>query len=489
MGIIRLLVHHKSVILLAFFLYISLWLTIQTLKQSTEQNSNQLRPSPNSSFYFILNHLFQSNFKIILIDPFVLDFLFIYQLPFDKLDKQLVTFAIVDESVQLLLQTLQRTSVFSVQTSTTTQDNHRISIDHIFITYQHKILHLAVLHKYHSFYLVQPNHHRFSDDDNVHLPFGDKLRAVDHIESESYEYLFYYPRNVPHFLWLYETSEFLHCNRQLADQMENDLHIYQNTSQLNITVVPMKNIAFALDKLQKRYWLAGGTLLGWYRHCGLIPYTLDADFGLYAEEYDETVRSHFLGNPITYLWGALGLVNDSLEFRLYTGRFTLDLFWAYRDGDHRWCGYQTNRVKFRRTLPLLEKLCSCDLFGHRFSVPCSPVQYLDSEYGKDKWKTPLEKNYTWTNMKYHSIWDDISWMYAVRLYTRQGKLRTDNFAIEWISKHFNYSLTSIPSFLNVLPNHPVTLPPLKATLVYGTPMKRKSSRKKAAKNDEKKDVI
>ena len=74
--------------------------------------------------------------------------------------------------------------------------------------------------------------------------------------------MFYYPRNVPHFLWLYETSEFLHCNRQLADQMENDLHLYQNASQLNITVVPMKNIAFALDKLQKRYWLAGGTLLG-----------------------------------------------------------------------------------------------------------------------------------------------------------------------------------------------------------------------------------
>jgi hypothetical protein len=82
-------------------------------------------------------------------------------------------------------------------------------------------------------------------------------------------------------------------------------------------------------------------------------------------------------------------------------------------------------------------------------------------------------------MKFHSIWDDISWMYATRLYTRDGKLRTDKFAIDWISQHFNYSITSIPSFLNVLPNELVTLPPLKAKLVYGPSIKRKAPRKKA----------
>jgi hypothetical protein len=49
--------------------------------------------------------------------------------------------------------------------------------------------------------------------------------------------------------------------------------------------------------------------LGWYRHCGLIPFTQDADFGLYAEEYDEGIRNAFLGDPVSYLWGALGLVS------------------------------------------------------------------------------------------------------------------------------------------------------------------------------------
>jgi hypothetical protein len=114
----------------------------------------------------------------------------------------------------------------------------------------------------------------------------------------------------------------------LTDKMEKEFHLYQNASQLNFTVIPMRNIAYGLDKLEKHYWLAGGTLLGkrvfcfiyenilftkgWYRHCGLIPFTQDADFGLFAEEYDESIRNYFLGNPITYLWGALGLVSSLL---------------------------------------------------------------------------------------------------------------------------------------------------------------------------------
>ena len=81
-------------------------------------------------------------------------------------------------------------------------------------------------------------------------------------------------------------------------------------------------------------------------------------------------------------------------------------------------------------------------------------------------------------MKYHSVWNDISWMYATRLYTRDGKLREDKYAIDWISKHFNYSIQSIPSFLNIVPNELVTLPPLKSVLVYSAPLRKETSDKK-----------
>jgi len=76
------------------------------------------------------------------------------------------------------------------------------------------------------------------------------------------KFSFSFPRNVSHFLWLYNTSEFLECNRVLADQMENEYHLYPNAIQFNLTIVAMRNVADGLTKLEKRYWLAGGTLLG-----------------------------------------------------------------------------------------------------------------------------------------------------------------------------------------------------------------------------------
>jgi len=57
-------------------------------------------------------------------------------------------------------------------------------------------------------------------------------------------------------------------------------------------------------------------ILGWYRHCGLIPYTQDVDFGLFAEEYDDNIRKHFRGNSQVYLWGILGLVTNRKYIQL-----------------------------------------------------------------------------------------------------------------------------------------------------------------------------
>lgn len=44
--------------------------------------------------------------------------------------------------------------------------------------------------------------------------------------------------------------------------MKTKFNLYQKPSQLNLTILPMRNIVRTLDKLEKRYWLAGGTLLG-----------------------------------------------------------------------------------------------------------------------------------------------------------------------------------------------------------------------------------
>lgn len=268
-----------------------------------------LNQRSNSTFVSLFNRLADSQIRFILIDPDVLEHLFIHQLSFEKLEKSLITIGIVNQTVEHFLNYLH-SNHWPIQISQTTRDDGQTSIDHIFIEFKTIFLHFAVLYKQHSYYLIEPNQISFPYVDQ--LRFGDTRRAVDPSETEyaGDHYGFFYPKNVTHFLWLYKTSKFLHCNRQLADQMEMKYNLKQRTSQLKLSVVPMQNIAKKLKTLEKNYWLAGGTLLGWYRHCGLIPFTQDADFGLFAEEYDENIRNSFLGDPVTYLWGALGLVSQ-----------------------------------------------------------------------------------------------------------------------------------------------------------------------------------
>lgn len=61
--------------------------------------------------------------------------------------------------------------------------------------------------------------------------------------------------------------------------MENEYKLYQNENQQNLTVEPMKYIAKSLDLLEKRYWLAGGTLLG------KLSFVFEFEFELRKNKY------------------------------------------------------------------------------------------------------------------------------------------------------------------------------------------------------------
>lgn len=174
MGLIRFLYHNKSFILLCFFIYLLFWLTIGVFKQSTDSPNppslNRFKFQSNSTFHYILIHLFELKIKLYLIDPYVLDYLFIRRLSFEKLDKQIITFGISNSSIQLLFQYFQEQK-FEIKIS----KSH--SIDHIFIEYKQKILHLAILHRYYSYYLIEKNSLSYFDD--IQLSYGDTLRAIE----------------------------------------------------------------------------------------------------------------------------------------------------------------------------------------------------------------------------------------------------------------------------------------------------------------------
>ena len=108
----------------------------------------------------------------------------------------------------------------------------------------------------------------------------------------------------------YDHSTFLECNRDLAKQnLERMGPSYKPNLKRNKMITPVvQHLADTLETNKKHYWLAGGTLLGWYRDCGVIPHTQDVDLAIWAHEYDKKIKKHFLGNKIVRVWGTLGLV-------------------------------------------------------------------------------------------------------------------------------------------------------------------------------------
>ena len=103
---------------------------------------------------------------------------------------------------------------------------------------------------------------------------------------------------------------FIECNKTLA---ERNLQIngvkYQQDVGKNFEISKTAGyITKSLENFHKHYWLAGGTLLGWYRDCGLIPHTQDFDMAIWSHENDDRIKNHFLANPVVTLVVEHGMV-------------------------------------------------------------------------------------------------------------------------------------------------------------------------------------
>jgi len=55
--------------------------------------------------------------------------------------------------------------------------------------------------------------------------------------------------------------------------------------------------------------LFGGTALGWYRECTIIPYTTDVDFAAFTAEYNAELETTIKMNGRLWLWIVFGMVH------------------------------------------------------------------------------------------------------------------------------------------------------------------------------------
>ncbi len=80
-----------------------------------------------------------------------------------------------------------------------------------------------------------------------------------------------------HFLAQTKTSRFFECSKEMAKFYRKefpDLTIINN-EMINYLRNVIKAMKSMMNKELKQFWLSDGTLLDWYRQCGVFSYYTD----------------------------------------------------------------------------------------------------------------------------------------------------------------------------------------------------------------------
>ena len=151
------------------------------------------------------------------------------------------------------------------------------------------------------------------------------------------------PANIEKFLYDYKNSKFIECDHEMAQKLKASSNYTENEERnMNIRKGLVK-FSEVMDSLFIPYSLFGGTLLGWYRDCGIIPHTTDVDLAVRYEDYDIRVKKAFLGNRRLRLLRTFGNHKNGLELRLHNSHFQFDLFLCYKvNSTHMWVPYHGN---------------------------------------------------------------------------------------------------------------------------------------------------
>ncbi|KAH7721745.1 Fukutin [Aphelenchoides avenae] len=208
------------------------------------------------------------------------------------------------------------------------------------------------------------------------------------------------PHNASSFKWHWDRSLFVDCL---------SLHIPNRKFRLR-RVIPLsfvKRAAEFRDKLA-RYGataiLTGGSLLGRYRECSLIPHTTDFDFIMFAKEgspalFAEFNRSAAPGYSDFQTYMAFGRWNDSKEFAFCVDGVKIDLFFEYYDAvrkQHYCAGIRSAELQqLRWYVPKIERICVGDLLGRLMYVPCNVEEQLVAYYGANWTLDADSSRYQW----------------------------------------------------------------------------------------------
>ncbi|KAI8490158.1 hypothetical protein Bbelb_322280 [Branchiostoma belcheri] len=206
------------------------------------------------------------------------------------------------------------------------------------------------------------------------------------------------PKDPAAFLQQIPDARFLECNYEQArafytaygsDLTVEDVEFIRRAKSL------LSKSKAVLDRIGVRFWLYGGTLLGWFRQCGIITYTKDVDIGIWIKNYKDTLIPAFQTAGLS-LKRKFGKVEDSLELTFQSEDVRIDIFFFYEEGDIVWDGATQAHTgkKFKYIFPRFT-LCWTEFLDMKVRVPCQTLAYIHADIGAN-WFEPV-KQWDWKN--------------------------------------------------------------------------------------------
>uniref|UniRef100_A0AC34FHY3 LicD family protein n=1 Tax=Panagrolaimus sp. ES5 TaxID=591445 RepID=A0AC34FHY3_9BILA len=232
------------------------------------------------------------------------------------------------------------------------------------------------------------------------------------------------PENVEKYLFFYEKGNFFECNQTLAEKVRN------TTKKKDLKVKIKPEAAETLAELIDGFietgqipFMAFGTLLGWYRNCGFIPHTHDIDFYIKAEEYIDGFEKAYINDTKFPLLRKIGKKEYGLEMtfrnKYNKSEAWTDIFYLYENNaTTQWSGLITDANIMERAkciIPNVEKLCTGDLYGYLFFIPCNYLGVIKANNGFNWDRSNSKAGYfekgqqtypdgNWVNIDKKEIW-------------------------------------------------------------------------------------
>ena len=138
----------------------------------------------------------------------------------------------------------------------------------------------------------------------------------------------------------------------------------------------------------------------------------------------------FIGksNQMVYVSKVYGMSRNGLEINLLSDAGSFDIFAIYRhNSTDQWCANHQANTMYKQYYPRLDKLCSAELLGFKFLVPCDPIETLTKEYGhKSNWmlqQSQAQKvKFNNLNLNAFDTWNDTDYAHAIKFYLKSGQM-------------------------------------------------------------------